>query len=98
MYKSKINVNVPQYTSIKEAIAIYYEKSELSNTDIIRLFGKLSSATIAKLKNEVREQMIKTNTPIWNHNYVNTKVAYKTWGIDIEDLVSRYKTQKELGI
>lgn len=98
MAKSVITVRIPQLVSLEIAIRLYYTHSELSNKDIVELFGKLSSATISKLKKKVYENMAEEGTLIWNANFVNTKVAYKTWGIDIEDLKYRYQMLKELSI
>ena len=98
MVKSVINVRIPQLVSLEIAIKLYYTHSELSNKDIVALFGKLSSATISKLKHKVYENMADEETPIWNANFVNTKVAYRTWGIDINDLEHRYQKLKELSI
>lgn len=91
MTKSILNVRIPQITSLETAIRLYYEHTELSNSDIKELFGKCSSATISRLKSKVREKMAEEKTPVWNANNVNTKVAYSTWGLNIDDLEHRYK-------
>ena len=98
MAKSVITVRIPQLVSLETAIKLYYTHSELSNKDIVELFGKLSSATISKLKKRVYENMAEEGSQIWNANFVNTKVAYRTWGIDIDDLEYRYQKLKELSI
>lgn len=84
-------VRIPQITSIETAIRLYYERIELDNDDIRELFGKLGSATIARLKNVVRERMRENSTPIWNVQRVNTEDAYAAWGLDIASLERRYK-------
>ncbi|MDE7360472.1 MAG: hypothetical protein K2N38_00885 [Oscillospiraceae bacterium] len=94
MTKSVLSVRVPQITSLETAIRLYYEHTELSNSDIKELFGKCSSATITRLKSKVRERMAEEKTPVWNANNVNTKVAYSTWGLDIDDLETRYQKVK----
>ncbi len=96
MAKSEINVRIPQPVSIITALKLYYEHTELSNDNIKELFGNLSGATISKLKKKVYIRMAEENTPIWNAMYVNTEVAYKTWGIDVTDLERRYHKLKEL--
>lgn len=90
------NVRVPQYTSLKIAISLFYEKTELNNSDIQLLFGKLSSSTIARLKNKARQQMDKDNVPSWNFRMVNTRSAFKAWGLDIDDLEYRYSKCKAI--
>lgn len=92
------NVRIPQITDLGTAIEIYYSRSELSNKDIERLFGHLSTATISRLKGKARQKMIEDNVPCWNASLVNTKVAYKTWGLAIEDLEQRYEKLKKLAV
>lgn len=96
MKNSNYNVRIPTVTSLKTAIRLFYERTELSNEDIKDLFGDLSSATITRLKNVVREEMVKRNTPVWNANRVNTEVAYVSWGLSIDDLERRYEKLKKL--
>lgn len=91
-----MNVRIPQTTSIETAIRLYYEKPELTNKDIVELFGKLANSTVARLKNKAREQMIEDNVPVWNPQRVNTKSAYIAWGIDVDDLEMRYEKLKQL--
>lgn len=93
--QSQIRVRIPQITSIETALELYYKRIELSSSDVRALFGKISESTVAKLKNKAREIMREENTPIWNAQCVNTEVAYKAWGLDIENLEKRHtKLQK----
>ncbi|MBD5111487.1 MAG: hypothetical protein HDT42_02990 [Ruminococcaceae bacterium] len=94
--KTNIRVRVPQVRSVEDAIRLYYEKNELSNSDIKMLFDVHSSATIAKLKNLARERMAAENVPVWDARNINTKTAYLVWGLQIEDLEHRLKKLKEL--
>lgn len=92
MPKSTLSVRIPQIVSIEAAIRIYYERIELSNSDIREIFGeKRGGATIAKLKNKAREVMRENNRPVWNAQLVNTEDAYTAWGLDINDLERRWK-------
>lgn len=91
MPTTKINVRIPQLLSIETAIRIYYQRIELSNNDIREIFGKLGSATIAKLKRKAREVMQENNRPVWNAQYINTEDAYTAWGLDIKDLERRWR-------
>ena len=89
-------VTVPQPVSLEIAIRLYYEKSEIGNPDIRKLFGKISTGRIVGLKNLARELMIENKCRVWNPVSVNTKLAYKSWGLDIKDLEERYARIKKL--
>lgn len=82
-------MKIPQITSIDTALAIYYKNLELGNADINMLFGKRSSATIARMKKAVKLEMDKMNMNAYSSNKVNTKIAFQTWGLDVEDLEKR---------
>ena len=82
-------MRIPQVTGIETAIEIYYSTIEMKNADIRQLFGKISSSTIAKLKNVARAKMREKDVPTWNANYVNTAAAFEAWGLNIEDLERR---------
>lgn len=90
------NVRIPPITSLKAAIELYYSRTELGNADIEQLFGKLSSATVAKLKHKARQKMVELSTPAWNAQRVNTEVAFAAWGLNIADLERRHKKLQEL--
>lgn len=91
-------VRVPQIVDIGTAIRIFYERHELSNTDIKGIFGNISSATVCKLKNRAREQMEEDSVPCWNAKLVNTEAAYKAWGLEIDRLEKSYAKLKKLGM
>ena len=69
---------------------MYYEKITLTSQDIRILFkskkGTLSSKTVTELKQRARAQMAADSIPILNSTDVNTRAAYKSWGLDIADL------------
>jgi len=89
---------IPTITSIDNALKIYYENGEIGNEEIKCLFGNRSSATISKLKKEVKAEMTKKGVPYFNANKVNTVVAFSVWGIDVVDLEKRRKKIKELSL
>ena len=89
---------IPTITSIENALKIFYENAEIGNKEIQILFGNHSSATIARLKNLVRSEMIKRDVPTFSANKINTVVAFDVWGIDINDLENRMKKIKELSL
>lgn len=78
-------------------IEIYYSCAEIGNSEIKRLWGgKISRPSIVKLKNLAREQMREDNKPALRPNYVNTKSAYKAWGIDIVEVEEGFKKLQKL--
>ena len=89
-------VNVPPIISIDMALHIYYLHSEIGNKEIRALFGRISGATVSKLKKAVKSEMCNRN--IYSHGMykVNTTIAYEIWGIDIVDLEKRRKKLKAL--
>ena len=90
--------NIPPVTSIDNALKIYYENSEMGNQEILRLFGKRSSATVSRLKRAVRNEMAKREVLSYGLYKVNTSIAYEVWGIDVVDLERRMKKLKNLGL
>lgn len=91
-------MNIPPITSIDNALKIYYSHSELGNKEIAALFGRLSSATISRLKKMVKGEMAKGDMLSYGIYKVNTVVAYNVWGIDVFDLEQRRKKLKELNL
>lgn len=85
--------------SIEELVDIYDTRIELNNTDLRRIFGKISSSTIAKIKNRVRDETRKQNHWTMGTYSIRTDVAYQVWGLDIAELRKRAayarKRQKE---
>lgn len=96
MPKSNVSIRIPQPKSIEATIRIYYERIELSNDDIREIYGKLGSATIAKLKRKAREVMTENSRPVWNARFVNTEDAYTAWGLNIADLEKRLRKLQAL--
>lgn len=91
-------VRIPQITSLETAISIYYKFGEIGNQQVLELFGKMSSASLVRLKKLAQQKMIEEDVPCWNATYVNTKAAYAAWGLNIGDLESRYKKLKQLNL
>jgi len=89
-------VRVPQPSSIEFALQLYYEKAELSSSDIKQLFSVTANSTVSRLKDLAREQMASDGTPSWDARNVNTAAAYQSWGIDPADLERRVKKLREL--
>lgn len=83
---------------ISVALKIYFENFEIGNAEIEQIFGSMSSATMSKLKKMAREKMVEEEMLQYSAHSVNTKIAYKVWGIDIEDLKKRRKELMKLGL
>lgn len=86
--------------NIEAALKFYYGRLELSSDDIRRIFGPMSSTTIARMKKRAREQMVldKTEHNIWNARNVNTVSAFKAWGLDPEELERRLTKLRQLNL
>ena len=84
--------------NIETALKIYYENFEIGNKEIKTLFGSISTATIAKMKNAVYDEMLKRGILRYSYYGVNTEVAYEVWGIDVEDLERRRKKLQRLNL
>ena len=91
-------MNIPPITSIDTALAIYYNHMEIGNKEIKNLFGARSSATVARLKSEVKVEMDSKDVSSYSIYKVNTKIAYQVWGIDIVDLEKRKQKIEELNL
>lgn len=94
----KSHVRIPQIQDLERTVEIYYQRNELSNSDIMEIFSKHSSATLAKLKNIAREKAVTENIAVWNARNVNTASAFRAWGLDIADLEMRVRKLRELKI
>lgn len=81
------------------ALKIYYSYCEIGNAEIRQLFGsQLSPTTLVRLKDIAREQMDKDGKYAYRPTYVNTKSAYRAWGINIEEIESGYKKLQRLNL
>jgi hypothetical protein len=91
-------MNIPPITSIDNALKIYYNHSEIGNREITALFGRHSSATVARLKKLAKGEMDKREIPSYGINKINTAVAFQIWGIDVFDLEKRMRKIQELNL
>ena len=86
-----------RFPNIETAVRLYYEKPEITNADIKKLFGTGETQTI-KIKRAVKEEMAKQGVKSWLPHSVNTRIAYKVWGIDIDDFEKRLKKLRALAL
>jgi len=89
-------MNIPQITSIDNALSVYYGFSEIGNKEIQKLFGKISPATVAKLKKVVIAEMNSRDKHTYGMYKVVTSIAFDVWGLDVLDLESRRNKLKDL--
>ena len=89
--------NVPQVRSIEQAVKLYYEKKELTIQDIMALFG-VSRTKAGFLKKRGLEEQISKNVPLWNARAVDTACAYRSWGLDIDEMENALRKLRKLGL
>lgn len=78
-------ISVPPISDLATALRLYYERTELTFGNIMDLFA-CSRSTATRLRKFALEQQAADGVPLWNARGVNTKCAYKAWGIDIREL------------
>lgn len=81
--------------NVEKAVFLYYEKTEMSNADIMSLFN-VSKSKANDLKKAVLTEMAKEQVRCWAPYHINTKVAFKVWGIDIDEFEKRLKKLRTL--
>ncbi len=91
-------MNIPQISDIDTALRIFYQYPEIGTREMLLLFTQRSKSTINRLKRLAQKQMLDDKVHTHGMYKVNTKSAYKAWGIDIEDLENRRNKLLELGL
>ena len=78
--------------NIDAAIELYYSQNELSNRDIKKIFG-CGDTYAVNLKKAVLEKAPKEDVPpvVFDAKNVNCEYAFAVWGLDIDELVKKYK-------
>ena len=82
---------------LKTCLKIYYTCPELGSAEIKELFG-VGNAMATEMKKPVRRKQVEENVMVLDKNCVNTELAFKMWGIDIEDIERRVKKLEKLGL
>lgn len=96
---AEARVNIPPISSLQTAIKLYHRPQDfLFNKDILALFPGIGTARIQQLKRLARAITAERKGIQLNSRSVNTKDAFKAWGLDIEDLEARYAKFKKLGL
>lgn len=89
-------VRIPQLQDIAYAVELYYSRLDLSNADIIRLFGKMGSAKVTQLKRIADDKRREMDMAVWSATRVPTVCAFAAWGFDIADLEKRLRALEKL--
>ncbi len=92
-----MSIRVPRTANMFTLREIYWEKIELYNEDIRNIFPKASKSKIAQLKKAVKEKMVEEKVMVYNPLAVKTEVAFKVWGLDIDDIEKRCKKLMRMG-
>lgn len=88
----------PEVMNTEAAIRHYYGTGYIGNKEMLEIFGKKGSATIARLKKAARLQEIEQEIPEVVPNKVNVRIAYQVWNIDIDQLIENRKQLQALGL
>lgn len=91
-------VRIPKVASVEAAVRVFYENTELTNANIVELFGSISPKRICKLKEIARKKSEEKETPVWSAVRVNTEDAFEAWGLDIKKLEARYTRLRKMGL
>lgn len=82
---------------LKDCLRIYYSYPEIGTPEIMRLFGVGDSKAWA-LKKPVQKAQIEAGIIVLDKTCINTELAFKVWGIDVEDIERRLKKLEKLGL
>lgn len=88
----------PEVINTEAAIRHYYGTGYIGNKEMLEIFGKKGSATIARLKKAARMEEIVQSVPEVVPNKVNVRIAYQAWNIDIEQLIENRRQLQALGL
>lgn len=73
------------------AIELYYSQNDLSTADIMRIFGcSRSYARTRKLQVQRQAAAEQVCPVVFDANSVNAEYAFRVWGLDVEELESKY--------
>ena len=83
----------------KTILEVYYMyPHELNTKEIVRIFPRISSATVARYKDAARDVMAERGIPRWSAYGVDTETAFEVWGINVKKLERSVRKQKELSL
>lgn len=91
---------VLKIADISTAVEIYYSAPELGSKEIMRLFNCSRSAA-QNQKRKVQKEQTEQGLMTFSKSAVNTRLAYRVWGLDITDLerrLTKFHTLKQKGV
>lgn len=94
--ETAVRARIPNFADIRDAVRVYYEKTFIGTTDIVKLF-RCCPATARELKRLGQEKELEHQPMLYNAAKVNVKWAFEAWGYDINDLERRVQKLKRLG-
>lgn len=80
---------------IELAVRLYYESIEIGSQEIMQLYS-CSPATAKKKKEQALDLMAEEKKRPCLRAHVNTRIAFRAWGIDIADFENRLKKLRSL--
>lgn len=89
-----------QIADLQTVVEVYYNSTVLGTKQIKQIF-KCSDSTANRKKREAQLEQEKTGIKPYSRSTVNTRIAYRVWGLDIKDLERRlehYHKLKEKGV
>ena len=66
--------------------------------ELSKIFRKNSKSTVSRLKKLAQKQMVQDEVYTHGMYKINTECAYKSWGLDVEDLEKRRSKLQKLGL
>lgn len=79
-------------------LRVYYTCPEIGNEEICEIYGATAQSTISKMKRIARKLQTEEGVRTIGLNTVNTKTAYKAWGIDVKAVEENRAKLKKLGL
>ena len=71
--------------NIDAALKAYYGNGYINNRDIKAIF-QVCDSSAWKMAKSVREESAKRDIPIIMPGYINVKIAFELWGINVKEL------------
>lgn len=86
----------PKIVDVEATIRIALTCNYIGNKEIQEMFGHKSSQTLARIKKEVRAVEAEEDIPVVVLNHVCREVAFRVWGIDVDELIEGYQRLQKL--
>lgn len=83
--------------NVAKAVEYYYGTLEIGTSDIQVIFN-CSKAKAVELKKIARAAQVESELMFMDTRKVSTKIAYKSWGINIREITHNYGKMVKLGL